>query len=307
MLGVGAPTSFMEKWNEVTEIEEGFRNRPNKQAAEQAAEQDGECDRDEELFDEAGLPGPAKKKAKRSQAGYETEFWNYIETNYEGLFSSFADFDRAKKTLHKVTDLGFWEFLCDYCAEHCAYDSKDLNSKDVFIVISTILSVLEGANSDALLEMIKLSIPTDDGTPWRIRNTKKDLVAIARLATAMEESAVFKAAALTQQRVLTQTSPDEKTSPGPPKGKAKGKRKAAAKAKAKNLKSNLKKPSKSKDEVDESVKEKSTRYIDDLMNAIWHALREVDKELVKHDEVQAMIRLGCIFGMKEVGEEIYID
>ena len=106
---------------------------------------------------------------------------------------------------------------------------------------------------------------------------------------------------------MTQTSPDEKTSPGPPKGKAKAKRKAAAKAKSKNLKSNLKKPSKSKDEVDESVKEKSTRYIDDLMNAIWHALREVDKELVKHDEVQAMIRLGCIFGMKEVGEEIYID
>lgn len=223
-VGIGSGTNFIEVMEMVTQVEDGFKAYMKKKkemaaidGSDQEDDGDGlpdepELDRHGNLIVTAskggGVPDPAapghhqnreskeaKAKAKRSQAGWESSYWTYIQKNFPGSFGSFAEYDRTKIVYRKLRDLDLWLSFKSYCEENVDFVNPKLDKKQVMIVLHACLRAL-GDKTDhipALKELLKFCLPTVDGIEHVIQ-TSRDIHKVVQLNAQMHESAVFKLA-----------------------------------------------------------------------------------------------------------------
>ena len=60
---------------------------------------------------------PPTKKC-RTQAGDETEMWQFLQNNFPGVNKSFAEYKRVRSSFHRLRDRGLLEPFESHFAEH---------------------------------------------------------------------------------------------------------------------------------------------------------------------------------------------
>ena len=332
LVGIGASTSFFELLKEIPEIEEArkkaIRNKRALEATDPNDNGEGPPSKTQKLqkppetdateadegtkADVEGLQpengkrpletdatgaddAPQRKKQKRSQAGYETDYWNWLSEVYPLRYGSWAEFDKAKGSYHKLVKRSLWGPMSEYCGTSCEYHCKDLNSSRVFSIFSQILKVItDSRHTSAVLELLKMAVPTNDEVPWVFRQVG-DLAGLEDLLEDMKESVIFKKAA--EMAAKDKDSSPESKNQKPARAVARGKGKEAAKAKGK--KQSGKSDSIKLTVADEDGSQTGALFLDDVLNSIDYALRDTPAEKVNLKEKRACIRLGMLMGMRK--------
>jgi hypothetical protein len=232
--GVGGKSSFMESYILCPAIEEKWGEKRKKEAEERrdakrartAGDQKGE-DVEPEANDEATSTLAA---GKRTQAGYQTSYFEFISLHFPRSFKRFDSYLSASSFWKKMSDLDLTKEYTDYIREHFKSSEQSLEHSVVFHANKTIFNLLEqhcgyldrAHFRDFLLATLRFVIPTKDGTPWIIRTLgDTDLIKNLFVKLPPDSKAVKSVHAL---REKSSTSPAMKVT----KAKAK-----AAKAKAK--------------------------------------------------------------------------
>ena len=191
-----------------------------------------------------------------------------------------------------------WGPVSEYCGTSCEYHCKDLNSSRVSSIFSQILKVItDSRHTSAVLELLKMAVPTNDEVPWIFRQAS-DLAGLEDLLEDMKESVIFKKAA--EMAAKDKDSSPESKNQKPARAVARGKGKEAAKAKGKKQSGNHGKPDSIKLTVaDEDGSQTGALFLDDVLNSIDYALRDTPAEKVNLKEKRACIRLGMLMGMRK--------
>eukprot|EP00969_Alexandrium_andersonii_P116999 5173909-Alexandrium_andersonii.AAC.1 len=74
---------------------------------------------------------PPNKQARRSQAGYESEYWAFVSSAYPQRFSSFNEFDRCKNFRNKMMSAGLWTEFATYMSKCCIYTDMSMNNSTI--------------------------------------------------------------------------------------------------------------------------------------------------------------------------------
>jgi hypothetical protein len=117
-----------------------------------------------------------KKNKKRSQAGYETEYWKWLKDSFTDYtdWVTWADYDNCKKFRSRMDRLGLWDAYRDYCQAHCKFTDASISNNTIFAVNLMILNEFEKHpdHVDLLIPTLAFAIPTNDNVPWEIKSTK---------------------------------------------------------------------------------------------------------------------------------------
>eukprot|EP00959_Pyramimonas_sp_CCMP1952_P104784 2190170-Pyramimonas_sp.AAC.1 len=132
---------------------------------------------------------------KRTQAGDETKYWEFISKNFPDKFSSFIEFKHSRALRNKMKTLGIWDTYQEYCKKHCKFSNPDMQVSTILETNSEILKQV-GKYSElqcCILPLMQFAIPTNDGAPWIFR-TKKDTKKLSLLFTVLSDTTFFKKA-----------------------------------------------------------------------------------------------------------------
>jgi hypothetical protein len=94
-------TSFLDSFSSIPDITAAWlRERKEKS--------DAQNDEDPAAAPSSGTSAgpPADAAAKRSQAGYETKYWEFVQLRYAGHFAGFSVFKEAKACLAELQRMG---------------------------------------------------------------------------------------------------------------------------------------------------------------------------------------------------------
>ena len=147
----------------------------------------------------------------------------------------------------------------------------------------------------AILELLKMSLPTSDDSGWHLKNCTADLSKLGNLKVKMAESRLFKnnVQAATMRIIAPPVAPAQ--------DKAKGRAKRAAKAKP-----GPKGPDPTIQQT--SYNGRQTCFLDDLLLLIASVCREASPEKVasKKDIIAKLLRVGILFGMKDKNDSFCV-
>jgi hypothetical protein len=202
--GVGAKESYMELLKLVPDI---LKHRDDYTAEKRKCGKRSRVEEDAAADDVPPLPSPstdapkatatAKKGAKRSQAGDEKEYHEWLEKHYPGRFPKWADWDAARVFYNKIVKIpGAWSAIGTYVAQHGVFTDARLNMNDVIKCWDQLLRHLEqraGELTFLITSLIKFTIPTSDGTPWLIYKTSDIQSRCLQLFIPMKASKLYKA------------------------------------------------------------------------------------------------------------------
>eukprot|EP00969_Alexandrium_andersonii_P094014 4153567-Alexandrium_andersonii.AAC.1 len=89
---VRSQASYMELYNAVETAERMWKqSRAEDRKRKAATEAENWVEGDQ------GGGGPGKKEEKRSQAKYESQYWEWVKANFGDKFQSFSQFDACKR------------------------------------------------------------------------------------------------------------------------------------------------------------------------------------------------------------------
>eukprot|EP00959_Pyramimonas_sp_CCMP1952_P301268 6303388-Pyramimonas_sp.AAC.1 len=215
----------------------------------------------------------SQKWDSRSTPQYESKYWDWICATFPGRFKSFREYSAATSFMTTMKKCGLWEDYRDYCWNNVVFSTPDLDSSAIFHVNARIVKALlkHGSGSGYVeswkrptLEILKLAVPTADGVPWIIKNTKTADGRLPMVLVPMKASKAFTAS----------KAPEGSVNQPRPKGKAKAKGKAKTKSKqAARLASSLDEE-KMDAEVTEETGTRDTLWIDDVVNAVEYTVQE---------------------------------
>ena len=282
-VGFGAAESFVELLRLVPTVEHTLRV-----SSKEIKERDEEAQGDPEAGADAGEAMPKPATQKRSQAGQETRWWQIVQTHWPGKWGSWAEFDRCKIVYRKLDRLKILDSYFDYAERFGEFHLKDISNKDILKVMWAILREMDYDRwADAILELLKMSLPTSDDCGWHLKNCTADLSKLGNLKVKMAESRLFKnnVQAATMRIIAPPVAPAQ--------DKAKGRAKRAAKAKP-----GPKGPDPTIQQT--SYNGRQTCFLDDLLLLIASVCREASPEKVasKKDIIAKLLRVGILFGMK---------
>jgi hypothetical protein len=223
------------------------------------------------------------KDSKRNYAGKETEYHDFIKKHHPGKFDDWTDWDRAKVFMHKMQEMNLWKEYVAYVNHHCKYRDAALSNKHVLSVNYQILNILKPyPELQHLIPFIcRFGVPTNDEVPWLFVKSE-DMKLMKLLVTKMSDSKLYKANSLGLLSGSSTQEPEEVTP---------AKRRKAQK-------------DKTKETFTDTVADRPTVLLDDILNAIIFALKEVKHEA--HDLVQVELWLmRCLeFGMTGIHRDV---
>ncbi|CAK0838665.1 unnamed protein product, partial [Prorocentrum cordatum] len=311
---ISARTTFVEGYAKVNQATKGFLQWRKDQRDAAAAAGDGEGRGDEiddapedEPFDDeddaAAVELGAGAGKKKSQKGYERDYRKYIAERFKRFFGCFEDFRSARAFMNKIESKSLavkadvqadpWECFKGWMNQHCVFSNRSLKNSSCFYFFDKILAALvKHDRVDFLIEIAKLAVPTNDGTPWILRDkgNKDDLAKLALLFQTMETSKLFVAAQAPKEHKA-------KVTKAKPKGKAKGK----AKGRGRGRPTDEAQPEHIDEEkFDTMTAGRKTVFIDDVINAIAFTTENIPRE--KHDsKFNSRMLAWCFeFGMEGV-------
>ena len=82
----------------------------------------------------------------------------------------------------------------EYINKHCTFLDKRLVNRDVYLAIDEVTKVLMKKEEfhAITLEVLKYTVPSNDGVPWLLAGEALTKERISWLCTSMKDSAVFK-------------------------------------------------------------------------------------------------------------------
>lgn len=182
---LGGCKSFMESYNDALEVS-ALWDESRKAIRKRKREEP----REEPIVPESSPP-PANSGKK-----YENEYREWVTTKFSLKFPTLEMYSDAKEGRRKLTAMNLFDWFSEYCASRCRFSDATLNNKMVLHIINEIAKTLgEQARYHIVVKhLLKFCVPTNDGTPWLLRE-KADIKKISALLTPMKDSKVFKLSA----------------------------------------------------------------------------------------------------------------
>jgi hypothetical protein len=268
---IGARSSFMELYNLVPIIEQ--ERKEEMSAKRKGRSSAGKAAAGDDVPDDDG----AGKGTKRTYAGRETEYHDFIKTHHPGKFEDWTDWDRAKVFLHRMQEMKFWKEYVSYANGHCKYRDTALSNKMVLSLNHQIVQIMKPyPELQRLIPFIcRFAIPTNDEAPWLLTKSD-DMKSVKLLFTKMVDSKLYKANSLSllccpEPETVVQLS----------------KRAGSGKKMQKDRETF----------AEETVSNRPTMMLDDILNGIIFVLKDVKQD--SHDIAQVELWLmRCLeFGM----------
>ena len=203
----------------------------------------------------------------------EKDYRAFIVQHHKDKFESFEEFCDAKegyKKLKKTDDTqeDAWQWWAKFCASHCIYTDASINNRVVIYMVNQIakLPAKYPAHLSVAKALLKLCIPTNEGSPWIFRELA-DAKKIDKLFTPVKETKLFQASL--KPTLANRCSALAVAAPKAGRGKAKAKAKQKAVA-----------------DMVEALRADGTDacLIDDMLNAIGVAIesyKDPDSEYVE--------------------------
>ncbi|CAK0801989.1 unnamed protein product, partial [Prorocentrum cordatum] len=317
MVAVGSSTSFVERLEITPVIAAHWVKflKDERDAAKKRAADDAQLD-----DADAGSSGNKGDDGNGSRfKGFEAKYNRFVKENYREMFDGLEDFKRAALFKKRCDALQIWDRLVDWWGEFVVFEERRMNPKAMFLVFDKIGDVLakdsyHGAFGDAMFEVLKYAVPTvfepqpkdddDDGEAdvaqeiatdvdyvnhpdrdvrWILQKTS-DCKRLVQLTTPMADSSIFKDAlsASPAKRLLTTVANPKAKGKAKPKGSAKAAVTPDAVAHCTQAGSTV----------------RSTMFLDDVMNAVVHPVRKIDRSHWNTGELRRMVRFGVLLGMK---------
>lgn len=238
------------------------------------------------------------------QAGYESQYFSFVQTNWPGRFATWVEWDNCKNFKHKMTATSLWEPYEAYINQNCEFTNPSMVNGQILSLNASILKMLEffkdNDNYDStVLLLLRLAVPTSDGTPWILRTAGEksgDQGKIKLLKTEMSESKVFRLSKVSADSVATRALA-AKNRPKKVLKNPKNSKRAKAKAVAKKPpKAPTKQPGPERVEMTTSDG-RPVYLLDDIWNAVNFALRGLDNDAVDTTKVEQIVLLCFEFAM----------
>ncbi|CAK0888090.1 unnamed protein product, partial [Prorocentrum cordatum] len=210
--GFASRTSFLQMYRRVEDIVKGYANHLKREKQQQQQHQQqrklaaaaatfegalaggegGEPDaadqkpadadsskrKADDAADNAGGEQPASKKL-RSQAGYETEYLNWMKKAFPNTFTHMTVFKAARAFKAKMVELKQWEPFADYMEAHVKFTETFGQGNVIHCQAAVLYAFAAEAErpdimTESLVPALRLCAPTNDGVPqvcFSVRNT----------------------------------------------------------------------------------------------------------------------------------------
>ena len=230
---IGSRSSFLELYALVPTIDQARKDEANKKRKATRELKKTDVLAENEAMHEAGQDSANDAaKAKKSQAGLETSYFDYIKKNWPKKFHSWSMWSAAKVFYHKMLQYKLWSPYLTYCNQNCKFTDATLTNCTLIGLNNDILKLFEDSGKDLLPLLplvLRFCIPTGDQTPWLIKNSG-DLKKVKLLFTEMASSKLYKeymakhGALLDSVLFSSQSPPANGSCPSAEKKKTRGKK-----------------------------------------------------------------------------------
>eukprot|EP00959_Pyramimonas_sp_CCMP1952_P048907 1021844-Pyramimonas_sp.AAC.1 len=148
--GVGVKQTHIQRYLKCTPISEAWLKRPKDKTS----------------------PGKRKKttRGKASQAGMETEYKEFIDDEFGGVFAKYAHFDVARNTFNKMNATKTWEDYQYFCRHYCKFSDTSMDQTNLLYTNFEIVKKLEQNTEwhSLIVPLLSLAVSTSKqyGLPW---------------------------------------------------------------------------------------------------------------------------------------------